>query len=112
MRPIPSNNPVAYAAGQRCIARAAYALDVGGVRSRESLEVVQRVVNARANDPTTERVRHIDLPVRHQMVRITCVLPPQFTIPVIDKVVGDDGEILFLTCDEVRAIRPALKRLF
>ena len=74
MRPIRSASLVAYAAGERCIARAQYALDIGGVRSRETAAVVRQVL------------RNSDYqPARY---------------------------LVFLTRDEVRAIRPDLDRSF
>ena len=118
MKPIESGSPVAYEAGLRCVARAHYALDIGGVRSRETIDVVRRVVAAREDAPGGCKVRRIDLPLRGVMVRITCALAPADpdvglpACPFVVHAISDDGVILFLTRDEVRAIRPALDRLF
>jgi hypothetical protein len=118
MRPIQSDSSVAFEAGQRCIARAAYALDIGGVRSRETVAIVRRVVAARDYVDGGCLVRRIDLPIRGVMVRVTCALAPAApdvglpAHPFVVHAVADDGVIFYLTRDEVRAIRPALERLF
>ena len=75
MMPIQSFSPMAYAAGERCVARSKYALDIGGVRSRETAAVVRQVLR---NSSHSQQA----------------------------------GYLVFLTRDELRAIRPDLDRLF
>lgn len=116
MKPIPSESQSAYAAGLRCIARAEYRLDIGGVRSRDTLAVVRRVVHAA--ERRSVPVRKVDLPLRDVMMTVYAYLAPADSDagldahPFVIYAVDPAGVICSLTHVEVRAIRPALDRLF
>ena len=47
MNPIGHPSQTHYQAGERCIARREYALDIGGVRTRQEREIVVNVLAAR-----------------------------------------------------------------
>jgi len=116
MKPIPSESQLAYEAGLRCIARAEYRQDIGGVRSRETMGVVRQVVHAA--ERRSVPVRKVDLPLRGVMMTVYAYLaPPDAEAgldahPFVIYAVDPAGVICSLTHVEVRAIRPALDRLF
>lgn len=115
MKPIRSDVTGANAAGERCIARAEYRLDIGGVRSRDVASVVRQVVRAEQNRCP---VRHINLHIRGVMMQVHAFLAPADperglpARPFVIYAVDPAGVICSLTHVEVRAIRPALDRLF
>ena len=114
MKPIPSESQLAYAAGLRCIARAEYRLDIGGVRSRDVAAVVRQVVHSA--ERRSVPVRNVDLPLRGVMMTVYAYLAPAEAgldaHPFVIYAVDPAGVICSLTHVEVRAIRPALDRLF
>ncbi len=116
MKPIPSESHLAYASGLRCIARADYRLDIGGVRSRDLASVVRQVV--RSAERRAVPVRKVDLPLRDVMMTVYAYLAPADddagldAHPFVIYAVDPAGVICFLTHLEVRAIRPALDSLF
>lgn len=116
MRPIKSSVPGANEAGERCIARVEYAMDIGGVRSRETMGVVRQVVHAAERRAVP--VRKVDLPLRGVMMTVYAYLAPADdqtgldARPFVIYAVDPAGVICSLTHLEVRAIRPALDRLF
>lgn len=116
MKPIRSDVTGANAAGERCIARVQYAMDIGGVRSRDTAAVVRQVVHSA--ERRSVPVRKVDLPLRGVMMTVYAYLaPPDVEAgldahPFVIYAVDPAGVICSLTHVEVRAIRPALDRLF
>ena len=116
MKPIRSDVTGANAAGERCIARVQYAMDIGGVRSRDTAAVVRQVVHSA--ERRSVPVRKVDLPLRGVMMTVYAYLaPPDVEAgldahPFVIYAVDPAGAICSLTHVEVRAIRPALDRLF
>jgi hypothetical protein len=53
MKPIGTPEQPHYAAAQRCIARQRYALDIGGIRTRQEREIVGNVLAARTKPRMT-----------------------------------------------------------
>ncbi len=116
MRPIRSDVAGANAAGERCIARVQYAMDIGGVRSRDVAAVVRQVVHSA--ERRSVPVRKVDLPLRGVMMTVYAYLAPPDdeagldAHPFVIYAVDPAGVICSLSHVEVRAIRPALDRLF
>ena len=114
MKPIRSDVTGANAAGERCIARVQYAMDIGGVRSRDTAAVVRQVVHSA--ERRSVPVRKVDLPLRGVMMTVYAYLAPAEAgldaHPFVIYAVDPAGAICSLTHVEVRAIRPALDRLF